>query len=141
MTLQIVARPGKRAYPPRVTEFTRAFWDGLMQGRFMIMTCRACGHMSFPPKRICAECWSRDTEWVDHSGHGILYSQSIVNAAAFYFAAELPFRLGIVDLVRGPRIATRLIDMDDPPPLGTAVELVTLSYEDGPLYAARVRRK
>ena len=138
MTLQIVARTGKRAYPPRVTEFTRTFWDGLMRGRFMITKCRACGHMSFPPKRICAECWARDTEWIDHSGRGILYSQSVVNAAAFYFTAELPFRLGIIDLAEGPQIATRLLGPDPAPPLGSAVELVTLSYEDGPLYAARL---
>ncbi len=141
MTLEIIARPGKRAYPPRVTAFTQTFWQGLLDGRFMITKCPKCGHMSFPPKRICAECWAPNTDWLAHSGRGILYSQSVVNAAAFYFAAELPFRLGIIDLHDGPRIATRLIGMDEPPPLGCEVELVTLAYEDGPLYAARLPAK
>ncbi|MBV1895209.1 MAG: Zn-ribbon domain-containing OB-fold protein [Rhodobacteraceae bacterium] len=134
MTNDVQQMTGKRAYPPRKSEFTQVFWDGVAQGRFRTTKCGKCERTSFPPKPICPHCWSDQVSWTDLSGHGVLYSATTVHAGPAAFAADLPYRVGIVDLDEGMRVATRILDdtkLDEP------VELVALAYEDGPLYGAR----
>jgi uncharacterized OB-fold protein len=70
------------------------------------------------------------------SGRGKLYSQTVVHAAPAVFQDEVPYRVGIVDLNEGVRIATRVL-ADIEPKLDTAVEIVVLSYQDGALFAVR----
>jgi uncharacterized OB-fold protein len=137
MTLAIVRRTGNRPYPPRLTEFTTTFWTELSKGRFMLSRCEDCSHKSFPPKRICPLCWSRNIGWAEHDGRGVLYSHAEVHGAPAYFQNELPFRVCVVDLVDGPRVATRLIEAVPDELFGASVGLVTLLYDDGALFAAR----
>lgn len=137
MTMPIVRMPGNRPYPPRLTAFTTTFWNELAKGRFLLSRCEECGHRSFPPKRICPICWGRRIAWTEHHGGGALYSYTKVHAAPAYFQADLPFKVCVVDLQDGPRVATRLIGDNEKLPFGTTVELVTLQYDDGVLFAAK----
>ena len=70
------------------------------------------------------------------SGRGKLYSQTVVHAAPAVFKDDVPYRVGIVDLEEGIRIATRVLAHLEPR-LDSAVEIVVLNYSDGPLFAAR----
>jgi uncharacterized protein len=140
MTLAIIRKAGNRPYPPRLTEFTMPFWTELSNGRFMLSCCEDCAHRSFPPKKICPICWSKRIGWTEHDGRGVIYSHAQVHAAPAYFQNELPFRVCVVDLRNGPRIATRLIEATDGGLFGAAVGLVTLQYDDGALFAARPSR-
>ena len=126
-----------RAYPPRVTAFTQTFWSGLQNGECATTRCDACDKLAIPPKPICPHCWSTRLTWTPLSGLGRLYSQTVVHAGPTVFASEIPYRVGIVDLDEGVRLATRII-ADTEPALDAAVEIVTLAYRDGPLFAARV---
>jgi uncharacterized protein len=134
LALQTVYRP--RAFPPRMTEFTQRFWRGLAAGRFETTRCEDCRRLTFPPKPFCPHCWSQRVAWVPLSGRGKLYSQTVVHAAPAAFQDEVPYRVGIVDLNEGVRIATRVL-ADIEPKLDTAVEIVVLSYQDGALFAVR----
>lgn len=125
-----------RAFPPRMTEFTQRFWQGLVSGDFQTTRCDDCGRLTFPPKPFCPHCWSERVRWVPLSGRGQLYSQTVVHAAPMAFQGETPYRVGIVDLDEGLRIATRVL-AEAEPKLDTAVEIVVLHYRDGPLFAAR----
>jgi uncharacterized OB-fold protein len=125
-----------RAYPPRLTAFTRPFWNGLAQRRFLTTCCAACGKFSFPPKPFCPHCWHREITWQDLSGHGILYAATVIHAAPTVFKTESPYRVCIVDLAEGIRLATRLISAA-PVALDTQVQLVVLRYRDGRLFAAQ----
>lgn len=136
MTIPIVRIAGNRPYPPRLTEFTTIFWNELEKGRFLLSQCEKCSHRSFPPKRICPICWCRKVGWVEHHGQGVLYSHTTVHAAPAYFQAELPFRVCVVDLQDGPRVATRLIGEDRGPLFNAQVNLVALRYDDGALFGA-----
>jgi uncharacterized OB-fold protein len=71
------------------------------------------------------------------SGKGTLYSHTRVHAAPAVFRSEAPYRVCVVDLEEGVRIATRLVDGDEPPTMGGAVEMIVLRYDDGALFAAR----
>ncbi len=70
------------------------------------------------------------------SGRGKLYSQTVVHAAPAVFQDEVPYRVGIVDLDEGVRIATRVLSEREPA-LDAVVEIVVLNYRDGPLFGAR----
>lgn len=96
-------------YPPRVTEFTRPFWDALREERLLTSRCLKCGHMTFPPKPVCPECWESELEWVELSGRGTLVSYTEVSAAPAMFAHEAPYTLCIVDLDEGVRCVSRIL--------------------------------
>jgi uncharacterized OB-fold protein len=136
MTLPIVNVDRTRSYPPRVSSFTQRFWSSLQEGRFETTSCEDCGRASFPPKPFCPHCWSKHLTWIPLRGRGRLYSQTVIHAAPAVFRAETPYRVGIVDLDEGLRIATRIIS-DPTPELDTSVEIIVLRYTDGPLFAAR----
>ncbi|SDG81505.1 Zn-ribbon domain-containing OB-fold protein [Microbacterium pygmaeum] len=96
-------------YPPRVTAFTRTFWDGLRDGTFLTTRCQDCGHMTFPPKPVCPECWKSNVEWVELSGRGVLVSYTEVSAAPQMFEHEAPYTLCIVDLDESVRCVSRVL--------------------------------
>jgi uncharacterized OB-fold protein len=75
-------------------------------------------------------------EWVELSGRGRLYSQTVIHAVPAAFASEAPIRNGIVDLEEGLRVAGRIVGE---PSLDAAMECVVLRYKDGPLFAFRGR--
>jgi len=138
VTLPVLNIAGKRPYPPRVSEFTRTFWQGLAEGRFLTTRCAECAKPSFPPKPFCPHCWSERIEWVPLVPRGRVYSSTVMHAVPAYFRHEVPYRVGIVDLEDGLRIATRLLGVEQGFAVGARAEIVVLAYEDGPLFAARV---
>lgn len=136
MSLPIIAVDRDRAHPPRITEFTRTFWDALALGDFCATHCNACGKYCFPPRSFCRHCWSRDTSWKSLSGQGRLYSHTQIHALPDAFKGEpSPLHVGIVDLVEGLRVAMPI--HGEVPTLDSPVEMVVLAYRDGPLFAAR----
>lgn len=132
--LEIIAVDAPRAYPPRVSAFTRPFWDALAGGRLQTTQCEACGRFSFPPKPFCPHCWHRAVRWAPLAGTGRLYAATAIHAAPMVFRDQAPYRVGIVDLDEGIRLATRLLDA---PSLDSRVRLVVMQHSDGPLFAAR----
>ena len=97
------------AYPPRVTEFTKPFWEGLDIGVLRTTRCDECRHTTFPPKPVCPHCWSKNVQWIDLSGRGVLYSYTEVSAAPATFADEAPYVLCLVDLDEGVRCLSRVL--------------------------------
>jgi uncharacterized OB-fold protein len=136
--LPAIPAKGARAYPPRRSEFTKVFWDGLREGRWQTTCCNACGRQTFPPRPVCPHCWSDDLRWSALAPRGTLYSWTRIHAAPSVFAPEAPYAVGVVDLDSGIRLACRLIDSPDVDwKPGLQVEMTVLQFEDGPLFAAR----
>jgi len=136
MTLPSIDMPGRRPWPPRVTAFTKTFWDALAEGRLLATRGKASGRLTFPPKPFCPYDWGPEIEWVELCGRGKLYSQTVIHAAPAVFEREAPIRNGIVDLEEGVRVAARILGE---PSLDAQVECVVLRYEDGPLFGFRAR--
>ncbi len=95
-------------YPPRVTDFTRPFWQGLRDGELRTTRCRSCSHVMFPPRFVCSNCWGDDLEWIRLQGTGVLRSYTEVWAAPRPFVDDVPYVLGLVDLDEGVRCAARV---------------------------------
>ncbi len=138
LTIQKIAHP--RPYPPRVSEFTKPFWEALGGGRLTTTRCRACGAMTFPAKVICPHCWSDGMEWVDMPTSAVLYSWTRIHAAPTVFQHMAPYAVGIVELDGCLRLACPLVVAEGmSPQIGNRVEMTVLAFEDGPLFAAEVQ--
>ena len=135
-TLEIIERTGSRPFPPRISAFTRPFWDALQAGRLITTGCNTCGRLAFPPKPVCRDCWSENVSWLDIATHGTLYSYTRIHVIPRAFIEDGLNDIGIVDLSDGLRLMCRLIGSDDYRP-DMPIEMVILMYDDGPLFAAR----
>jgi len=132
MTLPTIRRAGPRPYPPRVSAFTATFWQALAEGRLVTTRGKASGRLTFPPKPFCPFTWQREVEWAELSGRGMLYSHTIVHAAPRAFAQLAPYRVCIVDLDEGLRVAGALL-CEETPRIDEPVEAAVLLHDDGPL--------
>ena len=135
--MKIEKRAGKRPFPPRVSAFTRPFWDALADGRLVTTCCSACDRLTFPPKPVCKGCWSRAMAWRDLKPEGILYSFTRVHVVPRVFLADQLYDIAIVDLADGIRMMCRLVGHPATFAIEAPVEMLTLMYDDGPLFAAR----
>ena len=141
MTLPIIDMSADRPLAPRVTTFTKRFWDALGDGRLLATRCKGCDRLSFPPKTHCPGCLVADIDWVELSGRGRLYSATRVHAGPARFAADIPYAIGIVDLDEGVRLVTRLLGEAGPGSLDEEIDIVVTRYRDGPLFAAMLARE
>ncbi len=111
---------------PKPTPETRVFWDAAAQGKFLIGRCTACGKAHWYPRTTCPFCWS-ETEWVEASGRGTIYSYSVMRRA------PEPYVVAYVTLAEGPTMLTNLVDCDfDALAIGQAVRLKFSPSEGGP---------
>jgi uncharacterized OB-fold protein len=72
--------------------------------------CKTCGQLSFPPRKVCSECFSEEMEIIPLSTNGKLYSYTIVEYPAPGFWG--PYAIGYVDLPEGVRVFSILADWD-----------------------------
>jgi uncharacterized OB-fold protein len=54
-------------WPMEAKELNRIypFYDNLKEGRFTTTKCKKCGHVAYPPRVVCPECYSDELEWID----------------------------------------------------------------------------
>ena len=55
------------------------YWNKALQGELWLRKCNECSHAYFYPRDISPCCFSRDTEWIQSSGRGIVYAFSIIH--------------------------------------------------------------
>ncbi|WP_282798156.1 Zn-ribbon domain-containing OB-fold protein [Streptomyces sp. CC224B] len=107
--------PGPRFDLPETDAFTRPYWDAAAAGHLLIRRCRAadCGRAHHYPREFCPYCWSEDVTWERASGHGTLYTWSVVHRNDLPpFGARVPYVAAVVDLAEGPRTMTEVVDCD-----------------------------
>lgn len=109
-----------------VTHETEAFWQAANEGRYLVKRCKACGEAHYYPRSACPFCQSEDTEWVEASGKGTVYSYSVMRRA------PVPYAIAYVTLEEGPTVMTNLVDCDfDSIRIGQAVQVTFARDEDG----------
>lgn len=102
------------------------YWEGLKDRRVMLQRCSDCGVVRHYPRPMCGECHSMETDWIEATGKGALYSWTVAHHPFHIgFKAELPYILATVDLEEGVRIQSQLLDVDPADlKLGLKVEVV-----------------
>lgn len=88
------------------------FWAATAEGKLKLQRCDACGAVVWWPRAICPECSSFDLTWFEASGHGTVYSHTVVHRAPGSWGRSAPYVLAYVELEEGPRLMTNIVDCD-----------------------------
>ncbi|MHA1114492.1 MAG: Zn-ribbon domain-containing OB-fold protein [Alphaproteobacteria bacterium] len=97
----------RKDYPaPEINPETETFWSATAEGKLLLKQCRACGKPHYYPRAICPHCLSDDTEWVEASGRGKVYSYTILRKA------PVPYALAYVTLDEGVTMMTNIVDCE-----------------------------
>lgn len=119
--------------------FSAEFWSATAEGRLLLRRCDRCAAFIWIPRPYCPACQSVDTSWVEASGHGTVYSCTIVRKGAGAYASAAPYVFASVELAEGPRVMTNIVGVDpETVRIGQPVELVFSPTGEGPaLYRFR----
>jgi uncharacterized OB-fold protein len=110
-----IAAPAKPVPVP--DEASAPFFDGALQGRLMLLRCRACAtfmsptaYLRVPRRPRCLHCFSADLDWAPSSGRATLYSFALVHQLYDEaFAAEIPYNIAVVETEEGVRLTTQVV--------------------------------
>ncbi|MGE4338236.1 MAG: Zn-ribbon domain-containing OB-fold protein, partial [Pigmentiphaga sp.] len=81
----------------------------LAKGKFHLAKCGHCGHVYFPPRVVCPECWTQDMAQLhDTPGVGTLVTFTDLHVTSPVLKPIAPVRMAIVDLDEGVRVLTWL---------------------------------
>ena len=101
-------------WPLEAREFNKIyeFYDNLKAGRFTTTKCKKCGHVAYPPRIICPECYSEELEYIDlpKKGKVIVFTEQLRGVPLGF---EAPLIHAWIDLgVNSPlkRILSRIIN-------------------------------
>jgi uncharacterized OB-fold protein len=104
---------------------TEPFWTAANDGRLLLKRCRDTGRAFFYP-RDHSPFTGGDTEWIEASGHGVIYSFSVLARA------QPPYCLAYVTLAEGPIVLTNLITADfDSLYIGQPVTVTFVASQNG----------
>ncbi len=110
---------------PAVNASNAPFWEAARRHELLVYRCRSCGSFPVPGGR-CTACDQSETEWIQASGRGTVYS-FVVFRQAFHpaWAADVPYNAAYVKLEEGPLLLTRIVGCgNDEIAVGQAVEVV-----------------
>jgi uncharacterized protein len=132
--------PPRGVLPPDIifltpNVFTEPFWAATAEHRLLLPRCTSCATYRFPPSPFCFACRAQAVEWLEHDGHGTLYSYTVVRHAVIAeVAAALPVIAGVVELpgTGGVRLIANIVDCEpDAVAIGAAVELEWYDVREG----------
>ena len=85
---------------------TAPFFAAAQQGVLRLRRCTACQKPHWYPRPVCPFCLG-DTEWVDASGLGTVYSVTVTRRAG-----PIPYALAYVALDEGVTMLSNIVDCD-----------------------------
>ena len=88
--------------------------------------CPHCEAKLFPPRDVCPDCGGEARTPYAFSGHGEVYSFTVMHDAPAGFEDTTPYTVALVKLEEGPMVTAQLTDLGDQPvQIGMPVEMVT----------------
>lgn len=117
---------------PLADVITLPWWKAAAEHRLVVQRCAACQHTRHPPAPLCPECRSADSDWLELSGRGEVYTYTVVHRPIAANQA-LPYVIAVVALegAGGVRMISNLVDVDpDAVAIGLPVELVWEDMSD-----------
>jgi uncharacterized OB-fold protein len=89
------------------------YWEGLAASELRVRVCDACGRAACPPMPGCPHCGHEHGHVVATDGRATLYSWTVCHVAFDpAFAGDVPYVVGVVDLVEGARLVARVEGVD-----------------------------
>jgi uncharacterized OB-fold protein len=111
---------------PSPTLETEPFWRACTEGTLRLPRCNACDAVVWYPRRFCPQCHrADDLSWFDASGHGTVYSFTVVRRAPDPWKDAVPYVIAYVELDEGPRVLTNIVGCDpEAVAIGQSVDVV-----------------
>jgi uncharacterized OB-fold protein len=104
-------------------EYQLAFFkereEGYKAGKLLGLKCKDCGKVTFPPRKVCADCGSENQEIVEMSGKGEIVTLTTCMAVPIGFQG--PFVVAMVSMEEGGRV---MADINVPDPTKAGLELI-----------------
>lgn len=81
------------------------YWDAVARRQLELLRCRGCGHFVHYPRPVCPRCHGDDLAPEAISGHGVLYSFTVVVQPGHpFFADKVPYVIGVVEIDEEPGV-------------------------------------
>ena len=88
--------------------------------------CPHCEAKIFPPRDVCPNCGGEAREAYTFSGHGEVFSYTVMHDAPTGFDTTTPYTVAVVKLAEGPMVTAQLTDLGEKAvEIGMPVEMVT----------------
>ena len=98
---------------PVVQPWARPFWDAAREHRLVLQHCNACDRPIHYPRIACPHCGGEDLGWKQASGHGTIYSFTIVQSnAPSAFLADMPYVVAVICLAEGVKMLSNVVECD-----------------------------
>jgi hypothetical protein len=76
--------------------------------------CRQCGYVRSPESPLCPECLSEESDWLEDSGAGTIWSWCIYyRAYDDAFKEVVPYNVALVELDSGPRLISNVLNTNE----------------------------
>jgi len=116
---------GKRAPVHSDNPETSPYFDALFEKRIIVRRCTDCSRLHYYPRTLCPFCFG-ETEWVECTGEGSVYSFSVMRRV------EQPYAIAYVTLKEGVTVLTNIVNADfDRLRIGDRVRPVFEANRDG----------
>jgi uncharacterized OB-fold protein len=107
----------------------------LKAGNFSLQWCSICNRQIFFPRTICPHCGSNNLDWRPASGHGVVYSTTIVRQRP---ERGGDYNVAIIQLAEGARMLSRVEGVAPPEVrIGMTVAAVISEVNGTPLVIFR----
>ena len=95
---------------PYNAELSKPFWEAVKRHELVMPRCKTCSELFFYPRELCPHCLSSEHEWVPVSGHGRVYSYTVVHQPAHAaFREDAPYVYAMIQLDEGPRFISNIV--------------------------------
>lgn len=85
-------------------------WDAAKEHELRIQRCAQCHHWLMPPRPMCPQCQSMESEYTAVSGRGAIHSW-VTYSESPHPAFGSPHTVVLVDLEEGPRVVSNVVDV------------------------------
>lgn len=103
----------RKFLPESIPASHLTFWESLKEHAVKVQRCETCASFRYIPKDICPTCSSAQASWEPISGHGEVYTYTIVRRAPTpAYQEDAPYVIAHVTMNEGFRMAARLITAD-----------------------------
>jgi uncharacterized OB-fold protein len=95
--------------------WTAPFWEAAAQHRLVCPRCGNCGTFRMPPSPFCPRCRAQEVDWHQVSGHGTVFTYTIVTHPVMPVLREcVPYAVAVVTLpdAGNVRLLGNVVGMD-----------------------------
>ena len=93
--------------------------------QLMVLKCQRCQGLFIPPKYNCPQCTGENFDRVAVTGKGKLRTYTTIRVPPLGFQNQVPYKIGVIELLEGINLTARLIVKDgEEPTIGGEVKFL-----------------